>query len=73
MSSKDKNRGTSRSTSNLALTKDQQPSYFKSLLSLLGGDSTGGQKKMEISGPINFTHDVHVGFNSRTGEFTVRI
>jgi len=27
--------------------------------------------KMVISGPTNFSHKVHVGFDTQTGEFTV--
>ncbi|RKP16726.1 PBD-domain-containing protein, partial [Rozella allomycis CSF55] len=42
-------------------------SFFIKAGEIFGGNSDN--RKLEISGPINFTHEVHVGFNPSTGDF----
>lgn len=60
-----------KSQPNLAVAPKEH-GYFKTFLSKAFGGDQSSEKKMEISGPINFTHEVHVGFDAKSGEFTVK-
>ena len=40
-------------------------------LTLLASGATRAVRKDKISAPLDFVHEVHVGFDTKTGEFSV--
>ena len=56
-------------TSPASAEKEKSTSLFSKLSSKVS-DIFGAEKRPEISGPFEFKHTVHVGFNADSGEFT---